>query len=68
MELEGKHDRERGDNYHDRDIDGGEGELGKPRELIAKPRANRRIVGIDKKDPVREPTDQHRFNCYELDQ
>jgi hypothetical protein len=34
VELEGKGDRECCDNYHDRDVDGGEGELGKSRELI----------------------------------
>ena len=57
MEFEGKSNRECCDNYHDRDVNGGEGELGKSRELIAQPRAYRRIVRVDKKDPVGEPTD-----------
>src|SRR5438132_13077434 len=34
VKLEGKRDRERCDNYHDRDVDCGEGELWKSCELI----------------------------------
>ena len=68
MELEGKRDCERCDNYHDCDIDSCEGELGKPCELIDQPRAYRRIVRVDKEDPVGKPTDECGFEGYELDQ
>jgi len=68
VELEGKHDRERCDNYHDRDIDGCEGELGKSRQLIDQPRAYRGIVRVDKEDPVGKPTDERGFEGHELDQ
>jgi|SRR6267143_2174351 len=68
VELESKGNRECCDNYHDRDIDGSEGELRKSCELIAQPRAYRRIVRVKKEDPVGEPTDQSRLDGYELDQ
>jgi len=57
VELESKGNRECCDNYHDRDIDGGEGELRKSCELIDQPRAYGRIVRVKKEDPVGEPTD-----------
>jgi len=34
VELEGKDDRECRNDYHYRDVNGGEGELGKSRQLI----------------------------------
>ncbi len=68
MELESKRDRERCDNYHDRDIDSCESELGKSRELIDQPCAYSGIVGVDKEDPVGKPTDECGFEGYELDQ
>jgi len=34
VELEGKDDRERCNDHHDRDVDGGEGELWKSCQLI----------------------------------
>ena len=68
MELESKRNRERCDNYHDCDIDCGEGELGKSRELIDQPCAYSGIVGVDKEDPVGKPTDKRGFEGHELDQ
>jgi len=57
VELEGKDDRECRYYHHDRDIDGGEGKLGKPCQLIRQPRAYRRIIRVKQKDPVGQPTD-----------
>jgi hypothetical protein len=66
VKLEGKHDRERCDNYHDRDIDCGESELWKSYQLINQTRAHRRIVSVDEENPVGKPADQCGFDGYEL--
>jgi hypothetical protein len=68
MKLERQHDRERGDNHENRNIDRGENELWKPCQRFPEPRTHRWIVRVDEKDPIGEPTDKHSLDRNKLDQ